>query len=372
MSAALQLGIARLRRRPAQSATQTLVLALAVALLGSMILFIGHSLRTMTACGDPQRAARPAGPGGQLRAGTLAGQRGCQAARHRPGLRRGDGSVHRRQPSRRRRGHRRRAPARSSRCRPATCAASTRSASCAAACGPADRARPAARGDVEGQGRRLGHPPPRRPRAAAELHGRRRRSRHRSRRALPAAQPPARPGAVAAARQHRDPPGRTFSRTIGRALPSLGSASPSRRRSRGAIGVQWQVQAQVDREASADPRAKPSGAPGRSATRWNGPSRGRSSSSTTSPKRSNRRPGTPSTPRRFSSCSPFQARCWRSASPTWRRWERWIAIAANSPSFAPAARAAVSCSAWRRPNRASSACSPACSAPGSPLARSRC
>lgn len=49
MSAALQLGIGRLRRRPAQTATQALVLALAVALLGAMILFIGHSLRTMTA-----------------------------------------------------------------------------------------------------------------------------------------------------------------------------------------------------------------------------------------------------------------------------------------------------------------------------------
>jgi putative ABC transport system permease protein len=49
MTAALRLGIARLRRRPGQSATQVLVLALAVALLGAMILFIGHSLRTMTA-----------------------------------------------------------------------------------------------------------------------------------------------------------------------------------------------------------------------------------------------------------------------------------------------------------------------------------
>lgn len=48
MKAALQLGLARLRRRPAQSATQVFVLALAVALLGAMILFIGHSLRTMT------------------------------------------------------------------------------------------------------------------------------------------------------------------------------------------------------------------------------------------------------------------------------------------------------------------------------------
>jgi putative ABC transport system permease protein len=49
VSAALRLGIARIRRRPAQTATQALVLALAVALLGAMILFVGHSLRTMTA-----------------------------------------------------------------------------------------------------------------------------------------------------------------------------------------------------------------------------------------------------------------------------------------------------------------------------------
>jgi putative ABC transport system permease protein len=49
VSAALQLGIGRLRRRPGQTATQVLVLALAVALLGAMILFIGHSLRSMTA-----------------------------------------------------------------------------------------------------------------------------------------------------------------------------------------------------------------------------------------------------------------------------------------------------------------------------------
>jgi putative ABC transport system permease protein len=49
VSAALQLGIARLRHRPGQTVTQALVLAAAVALLGAMILFIGHSLRTMTA-----------------------------------------------------------------------------------------------------------------------------------------------------------------------------------------------------------------------------------------------------------------------------------------------------------------------------------
>ncbi|HSS04408.1 MAG TPA: ABC transporter permease [Solirubrobacterales bacterium] len=49
MSAALALGVGRLRRRRGQTVTQAVVLALAVALLGAMILFIGHSLRTMTA-----------------------------------------------------------------------------------------------------------------------------------------------------------------------------------------------------------------------------------------------------------------------------------------------------------------------------------
>ena len=49
MSVVLSLGLARLRRRPGQTAVQGLVLALAVALLGAMLLFIGQSLRTMTA-----------------------------------------------------------------------------------------------------------------------------------------------------------------------------------------------------------------------------------------------------------------------------------------------------------------------------------
>jgi putative ABC transport system permease protein len=74
MSAALQLGIARLKRRPAQTATQILVLAVAVALLGAMILFIGHSLRTMTASATrsvPLDLQGPVGSYGQAR--SLAG-----------------------------------------------------------------------------------------------------------------------------------------------------------------------------------------------------------------------------------------------------------------------------------------------------------
>ncbi len=49
MRAALQLALAGARRRPAHAATQVIVLAIAVAQLGAMILFVGHSLRTMTA-----------------------------------------------------------------------------------------------------------------------------------------------------------------------------------------------------------------------------------------------------------------------------------------------------------------------------------
>lgn len=48
MIASVQLALAGLRRRPGRTATQTVVLAAAVALLGAMILFIGNSLRTMT------------------------------------------------------------------------------------------------------------------------------------------------------------------------------------------------------------------------------------------------------------------------------------------------------------------------------------
>ena len=75
MSAALRLGIARLRRRPAQTATQALVLAVAVALLGAMILFIGHSLRTMTASATRSVPLDLQGPvGGYGQARTLAGE----------------------------------------------------------------------------------------------------------------------------------------------------------------------------------------------------------------------------------------------------------------------------------------------------------
>ncbi|MGZ4248052.1 MAG: ABC transporter permease, partial [Solirubrobacteraceae bacterium] len=48
MRAALRLSIAGLVRAPVRTAVRTVVLAASVALLGAMLLFVGHSLRTMT------------------------------------------------------------------------------------------------------------------------------------------------------------------------------------------------------------------------------------------------------------------------------------------------------------------------------------
>nr|MDQ6916133.1 hypothetical protein [Actinomycetota bacterium] len=48
MSAAGRVAVAGLTRAPARTLVRVLVLAVAVALLGAMLLFVGHSLRTMT------------------------------------------------------------------------------------------------------------------------------------------------------------------------------------------------------------------------------------------------------------------------------------------------------------------------------------
>jgi putative ABC transport system permease protein len=48
VSAAIRLSLAGLVRGPGRTAVRVLVLAMSVALLGSMLLFVGHSLRTMT------------------------------------------------------------------------------------------------------------------------------------------------------------------------------------------------------------------------------------------------------------------------------------------------------------------------------------
>src|SRR6202008_2427386 len=48
MTAAARLAVAGLVRSPLRTVVRVVVLAAAVALLGSMLLFVGHSLRTMT------------------------------------------------------------------------------------------------------------------------------------------------------------------------------------------------------------------------------------------------------------------------------------------------------------------------------------
>ncbi|MGB2954283.1 MAG: hypothetical protein WBB74_12960, partial [Gaiellaceae bacterium] len=48
MTALARLAVVGLVRAPLRSAVRVLSLAAAVALLGAMILFVGHSLRTMT------------------------------------------------------------------------------------------------------------------------------------------------------------------------------------------------------------------------------------------------------------------------------------------------------------------------------------
>jgi putative ABC transport system permease protein len=250
MSAALQLGIARLRRRPAQTATQTLVLAVAVALLGAMILFIGHSLRTMTASATrsvPLDLQGPVGSYGQARslAGEIAKQPDIAQASavgtapfagisHRGAAGVTDagsgailavpsGHLHRIDTFRFLRGG----------LRPGQVVLDQQLAATL-------RARV---GDTVSL--RLGaHAPPRRFTVGGV--------------ALVTApdvlfQPlnpqvgpaPAQPPANIAIL-----PVATFVRTIGRALPSLGSASPAAASVPGALsGVQWQVQAQVDRES---------------------------------------------------------------------------------------------------------------------------
>src|SRR5256885_9597299 len=49
MSALARLALVGLVRAPVRTLMRVLVLAAAVALIGAMILFVGHSLRTMTA-----------------------------------------------------------------------------------------------------------------------------------------------------------------------------------------------------------------------------------------------------------------------------------------------------------------------------------
>jgi putative ABC transport system permease protein len=85
VSAAIRLSLAGLVRSPGRTAIRIVVLAAAVALLGAMLLFIGHSLRTMTGSavrGVPLDWQGPVGSYGQARqvASGVAAQPGIEQA----------------------------------------------------------------------------------------------------------------------------------------------------------------------------------------------------------------------------------------------------------------------------------------------------
>lgn len=67
MIGAAHLALIGLRRQPGRAATQALVLALAVAMLGAMVVFIGHSLQTMTAAATRSVPLDLQGPVGSYR-----------------------------------------------------------------------------------------------------------------------------------------------------------------------------------------------------------------------------------------------------------------------------------------------------------------
>ena len=71
------------------------MLAAAVALLGAMLLFIGHSLRTMTASATRSVPLDWQGPVSSYKAAQKVASEGLEAARHPPGLAHCDGTVRR-------------------------------------------------------------------------------------------------------------------------------------------------------------------------------------------------------------------------------------------------------------------------------------
>ena len=196
------------------------MLAAAVALLGSMLLFVGHSLRTMTGSAIRSVPLDWQGPvGSYAQARQAAARRGAQ-----PGIQQASGAA----------------------TAPFAGAAHTGPAgttnagsgqllavppglpgphphlplAAGVAAPRRDRARPAARRDAAGTDRRHRHPHPAARGAAAALPGLRRRADHRPGRRLSAAEPAARAGARAAAGQRRDHAAATFAGTLARALPT--------------------------------------------------------------------------------------------------------------------------------------------------------
>ena len=337
-------------------------------LLGAMILFVGHSLRTMTSSATAERPARLAGPGRLARSSAKrrrATWRGRQACSTRSRRQRRPSRV--RRTSRRASGRSAPAPARSLPYRRTTWRTSRRSDSCAALFAPA-------RSCSTSSSRRRCRLEPGDLVTIVAAPGRGRRSRlrvggialvtapdvlfqplnPRSARRLPSRRPN-----IAIL------PFDTFAREVrARAADDrAGGASldDSRRRRRGS---QWQVQAQVDpghltgSPAHALAQADADSTIGSSAIA----ARARCGSSTTSRTRSTPPPATRSTPRRSTSCWRFRGRSSRSGLPTSRRSARSSATGATRA--APRARrvAARPARAGGVRERCSSGCSRAWSA----------
>ena len=139
MRVAAPLALAELVRAPGRTLLRVLTLAAAVGLLGAMLLFVGHSLGTMTASAVRSVPLDWQGPVGSGRAATAVARRVARQPGVAEACRDGDRAVRRASSTSRRGGHDpRRRRRRSSPCRPATSRTSTPSGSCAARCGPGE------------------------------------------------------------------------------------------------------------------------------------------------------------------------------------------------------------------------------------------
>ncbi len=342
----------------------------------AMLLFIGHSLRTMTGERRPQRPARLAGPGG------LATRRPSGSPRRSPAS---PASLQASpaatapfagvEPRRRRRHDPHRAGRDPRGAAAATSRTSTPSASCTARCGRAGRPRPAAGGDAAGADRRHGHADAPRPAPSRSATGQRRRAGDGAGPALPAAQPAAR------ARRRRSRPANvaimplgTFARTLAPALrrDHAGDASAARPCPAPRPACSGRCRRRSTRRRSA-PAARAQALEARRPDpqpRWSARCPARCSSSTTSPTRSNTAAG-----RRALRADALhharraRARWSRSGSPTWPRSARRARPARPRPAARPRRAAGAICSRWRRPRASRSASSPASLGAGLAFAR---
>src|SRR5256884_5491586 len=78
MRAVARFVLTGLRRQPGKTATRILVLAMAVALIGAMSVFVSHSLRTMTASAVRNVPLDWQAPGGSYKSSTSLAQEGAR------------------------------------------------------------------------------------------------------------------------------------------------------------------------------------------------------------------------------------------------------------------------------------------------------